>query len=179
MKEPVGNDPCVVPFLFCCNPAERHMGRSLQGGVMVMPVARSVLFVFLVSRVPLVTSNHFHPGQKLGKPNLGVRNRSTSLAARFCLLQNGYTKIALTKKFVLKTPLLKVQGVLRTFFQEGSKWVWAKPKVFLLGNAQYLSLHSSTGSDQSSSLPQAPSACAASASSIGRLINAKLPGRVT
>ena len=29
-----------------------------------------------------------------------------------------------------KIPLLKVLGVLRTFFQEGSKWVWAKPKVF-------------------------------------------------
>ena len=31
--------------------------------------------------------------------------------------------------FPPQAPLAKVLGVLRTFFQEGSKWVWAKPKV--------------------------------------------------
>ena len=60
--------------------AERHMGRSLQNGVLVVLFIFFALCIFDVFLLPLVTSNHFYPGQKSGKPDLGVRNRSTALA---------------------------------------------------------------------------------------------------
>ena len=112
---------------------ERHMGRSLQNGGLVVLLE---FFAFFVLRtlgafcvpyifcIPCALSylQPFLSGAKIGQAQFG-RPKLQHVA--------GYAGISTNQRILPKSPLLKVLGVLRTFSQEGSKWVWAKPKVFL------------------------------------------------
>ena len=66
----------------------------------------------------------YHVFRHLSSPfSLSVlTNRSARISPPFLA--------SLHVNFPPQAPLAKVLGVLRTFFQEGSKWVWATPKVF-------------------------------------------------
>ena len=114
---------------------ERPMCRFLQNGVLAVRFEFFVPFVVLcvpVFLVPFVTFTHFYPGQKLGKPNWGTRNCSTSLATpKFASTQTAKRQHAV-RKWLYNSPVSRVLGFLGTSPKEVPKWVWAKPKVLTL-----------------------------------------------